>query len=93
MQKTLPTSMAVLLALIGVPAKAMPFGSLPAAPPEVISVGMGCGPGWARRPYGHGHLTSGSYYGYGRYRHQHFHGYYYSADLPTLDRERLWNDP
>jgi hypothetical protein len=93
MQKTLSTSIVVLLGVSGAPAKAMPFGSLPGAPPDVISVGMGCGPGWARRPYGHGHLTGGLYYGYRRYDHPHHHRYYYTSDQPTRDRQWLWNDP
>jgi hypothetical protein len=44
MQKTLSTSIAVLSGLSGAPAKAMPFGSLFGAPPDVISVATGCGP-------------------------------------------------
>jgi hypothetical protein len=44
----------VLLGLSGTPAKALPFGSLLSAPPDVISVATGCGPG-RTRSYRHWH--------------------------------------
>jgi hypothetical protein len=93
MQKALPTSIVVLLGLSGAPAKAIPFGSLPGGPPDVISVATGCGPGWTRRPYGHCYPMGGLYYGYRRYYHPHYHGYYYTSDQPTRDLQWLWNDP
>jgi hypothetical protein len=93
MQKALLTSIVVLLSLSGAPAKAMPFGLLPASPPDVMSVSMGCGPGWTQGPYRHWHPTGGVYYGYHRYYHSHYHGYYYTSDLPMRELQRLWNDP
>jgi hypothetical protein len=93
MQKALLTSIVVLLALSGAPAKAMPFGLLPGAPPDVTSVSMGCGPGWTLRPYRHSHPMGGAYYAYHRYYHPHYHGYYYTSDLPMRELQWLWNDP
>jgi hypothetical protein len=92
MQKALLTSIVALLSLSGAPAKSMPFGSLPGAPPDVVSVSMGCGPGWTRRPYRHSRPMC-AYYAYHRYYHPHYHGYYYTSDLPMRELQLLWNDP
>jgi hypothetical protein len=93
MQKALLISIVVLMSLSGASATAMPFGLLPPAPPDVMSVSMGCGPGWTQDPYTHRHPTGGVYYGYHRYYHPHYHGSYYTSDLPMRELQWLWNDP
>ena len=93
MQKALLTSIVVLLALSGAPAKAMPFGLLLGAPPDLMSVSMSCGPDWTQGPCRHWHPTRGVYYGYHRHYHPHYHGYYNTSDLPMRELQRLWNDP
>jgi hypothetical protein len=89
MQKALLTSIVVLFGLGGASANAMPFGLLPGAPPDVMSVSMGCGPGWTLRPYRHSH----PHYAYRRYYQPHYYGYYDTSDLPMRELQLLWNDP
>ena len=77
MRKALLASAVMLFGLGGAPAKAMPLGSLPGAPPSVTPVAMGCGPGWTRGPYGRCHPIGAYGYGYHPYYHPYYHHYYY----------------
>ena len=91
MQKALLTSIVVLFGLGGSSANVRCRSAycLGDAARDVMSVSMGCGPGWTLRPYRHSH----PHYAYRRYYHPHYYGYYDTSDLPMRELQLLWNDP
>jgi len=55
MQKLILMSAAAFFGFAAVAAQAMPFSPVAETGPAATLVAQGCGPGWARGPYGHCH--------------------------------------